>query len=111
MSPFKSASSGSSGLDGFKKRIEGAVKAGRHLSPREALTPEFMAANTDSPNLPAFLEAGHFDPGENDAEAFNAMTKSKKFNAYIKAHSQFGSWSEMLSAAIAAWVKRKGEGR
>ncbi len=103
------SSSFRSGLDGFSKRLNDLAETKR-LGLLEAFTPEFMAAHTKGKDLPTFIEAGHFDPGNNDAERFKAMTESPEFNSYVKANSTFDTWSEMLSAATTAWMKRKLEG-
>lgn len=89
--------------------------------PFMALFPSgFMEEYTDAADIETFLsESGQFAPEdlasgglhctvcETGLESPGEVLGSEAFDRYIKAHSSFSSWEEMLTVAARRWLSRR----
>jgi hypothetical protein len=68
-------------------------------APADLFTPPFVRQHTDASTLAGFLGASPL-AGDGDASR-------EEFDAYVAAHSEFGSWEEMERAAEVALLERE----
>lgn len=91
-------------LDGLRK-LERCSRElyGTHRVPvSQLLTPRFMRGHTPFGSFEALAAASPF--AVNSAEDFQAIPDGE-WDAYIRQHTRFSSWRELLSAAGAGWIK------
>ncbi len=72
------------------------------VSFKDLFTPSFMAKHTQFANFSELLIFGKFNV--NSLEEFMALLDDK-FDEFVKQTTQFQSWEEMQSTAVAEYVK------
>ena len=70
----------------------------------ELLTPSFVAGCSRFVSADEMFQASGFKI--ESPEDFKAVPDSE-WDAFVKNHTSFGSWQEMLGAAGAAWTKKQ----
>ncbi len=101
------------GIDELLKKLQNIQKNIREMEKKdikvpfvELFNPNFMQRYTDAKTIDEFLINSGLFP-ENPDEITEEMFESEEFNEYVKQHTQFNSWSEMLSKAGEEWVIRQ----
>lgn len=74
------------------------------VSITEVLTPSFISQHTRFSDANAMFEATGFKI--ESQEDFQAIPDDK-LDEFIRSESSFSTWRDMLSAAMAAWTKKK----
>ena len=88
--------------ENLEKRANENEKPVTMVSFKDLFTPSFMAKHTQFANFSELLICGEFKV--NSLEEFMALL-DEKFDAFVKQTTQFQTWEEMQSAAVAEYVK------
>lgn len=88
---------------GFLKRLE-QLNGEHETTYGDLLPPEFISRYSDYPSLDELLAASGFSiEGEDDLSAI----PDAGMDAFISSATQFATWDEMVSAALAEFVVRQ----
>lgn len=97
------------GFDELQDDLEGMAEKAKELDgenevPIEELFPdEFMEENTDFESLESFFRDSPWDWERDDLEDI----PEEKLDEYVRTHSQFSSWEEMMSEAGEIWAAKQ----
>ena len=102
-------------MDDFQRQIRKAqdrvermvcrAEANPSVSLDKLLNDDFMARHANVPSGQALFDAYPPLDAVEGPEAIKAVLASPGWDAHVAAHTQFGSWSEMLTAAGNEWVR------
>src|SRR5690349_12442448 len=103
------------GLDELQRELERLQHAADSISGTQSipvttlLSSEFMLLNTDFESVQAMFDASGFTI--NSQADFDAIPE-EEWDSFIRQHTRFGSWSEMLAVAGEEYFGRRlrGEG-
>ena len=88
--------------ESLEKRANDNEKSLNMVSFKDLFTPSFMAEHTQFSNFSELLIVGKFTV--NSLEEFMSLLDDK-FDAFIKKTTQFQTWEEMQSTAVAEYTK------
>ncbi|MEK6300903.1 MAG: hypothetical protein AABO41_09300 [Acidobacteriota bacterium] len=98
------------GLEETKRKLEDLQRRAKELHGRRSVSfselfpPQFIKKHTDFDSFESLVDASGFKvETQRDFEAIS----DKDWDAFIKAHSQFANWKEMLNTAGREYMVRK----
>lgn len=92
-----------------RRAVEAAVSGeigglGGDVTLEDLFAEEWMREHTDAASIGAFVAEGDF--GVTDQESFEAVP-DEEWDDHVAENSEFGSWREMLNAAIETYVRTR----
>jgi len=90
--------------ESLEKNAEESKQTLSMVSFTDLFTPSFMAAYTQFANFGELLVVGKYEV--NSFQEFMALL-GKKFDKFIAKTTNFKSWEEMQSTAVADYIKKK----
>ena len=94
------------GFKELRKRLQ-RLKDFQKVPLGELFSVSFMARHTRYPSIDAFMEAAGADSEEKVRAIFDDPNADTDFNRFVAANSSFSSFSEMLEAAAAEYVRKQ----
>ncbi|MDQ6768958.1 MAG: hypothetical protein M3Z54_03105 [Gemmatimonadota bacterium] len=89
-------------LDKLRQKLENLPEQ-QSVPLSELLPPNYMAQNTDAPNVEAFLLGAGFGVTK---ESFPDLP-SAELDTYTRAHTRFDSWSDLQADAAKEYITRQ----
>lgn len=93
-----------SGLRKLTKSLEELAR-GEQVALHDLLNQQFMKKYTEFNSLEEMLK--NCPLNANTVDEFEALAETKEWNDYIRQHTRFDNWQDMLHTAVAERVKRK----
>ena len=90
-------------LDELEHRMEG-ISGEHEVAISELFPPEFMATHTEFDSLEGMFSASGFRV--ETAEDFKRIP-DEQWDNFVRSHTEFANWREMLSAGSEEWAARK----
>ena len=98
------------GFDELKKHLEELEENVKKLGEKQSVSfnelfpPSFMAKSTNSSSIEELLQKGNFDI--KTQEDFEKIP-DYEMDSFIKIHTRFSAWSDMLTQAFEEWSVRQ----